>query len=89
MEPVEESEVVAEPVRNAAIEERPTEPNGVHALVDIPRARMLVAAVIPEVVCLPGQRRKDDGHSIHADAPRRDHEGAKPRRPFGARRRTK
>jgi hypothetical protein len=72
-EPLEEREVVAaEVVRDAAVQERPPEPDGVHRPVRVP------APAVAQVVGLPGQRRQDDGDAVLAEPARADDEGREP-----------
>src|SRR5207342_2560397 len=67
VEPVEEPEVVAEPVGNTAVEERTSEPDRVLLLARVPGVRLSVAVVVPEVVGLPGQGREHHRHAVFSE----------------------
>jgi hypothetical protein len=72
-EPLEERQVVAaEVVRDAAVQERPAELDGVHAPLRVP------APAVAQVVGLPGQRGEDDRDAVLAEPARADDEGREP-----------
>ena len=52
---------VAEPVRDAEVEERPREVDRPGRAADVPAVAPAVAVRVPEVVRLPRVRREDDG----------------------------